>query len=216
MVEKRFLIEKIVANYLYDGARFTTDELSKELRVSKRTLYEIFGNKNNLIRDCANYIMHLIQYDGLDAYSKDISDINFIKMILPIKNTNHYLIGLSKYNKFIADIKKLYPDIYAEIILDCNARLHKLMERYIEIGVERGLFRTEINASLFIDIIENERRTMDSVIRKYSGADILHTGIIAFFRGICSEKGVRLLDNILAKETTIMIKNIEYQISKKL
>ena len=42
MVEKKFLIEKIVANYLYDGARFTTDELSKELRVSKRTLYEIF------------------------------------------------------------------------------------------------------------------------------------------------------------------------------
>ncbi len=211
MVEKNCLIEKIVANYLYDGARFTTDELAKELHISKRTLYEIFGNKDNLIRDCANYIIN--QYDKIVPKNGTISDVDFMKMILPIKYPSHF-ISLSKYNRFFADVKKIYPDIYSEIFLNFNNRMRELLVQYFVIGMDRGLIRTEINPDLFIDILENESRIFNERFRKYMVSDILYTFIIAVFRGLCTEKGGQLLDDIVMKYETDMIKNIEIQMEK--
>lgn len=106
------LREKVIqkATFLFsrDGIKnVSMDELASSLRISKRTIYQNFDNKEDILRNCI-----LEEYKNLQQrFTKIISEadntvIAFLQIINEYKS-NNLPNGI-----FMSDVNIYYPDIY--------------------------------------------------------------------------------------------------------
>lgn len=92
------------------------DDVSKEINISKKTLYKCFRDKNELISSTVN--IHI------DRMESAINEIKF-KQSHAIKQLNeitHYAVEQSRSlnPNMIFDLKKYHPEIYQVLVIKEN------------------------------------------------------------------------------------------------
>ena len=89
---KQDIIKRTVPILLERGLKTSMDELSQSLCISKRTIYENFENKDELISHCIDFIIS----EGDEAITKFIRQCNNpIEEMFPILHENvRYIYGL--------------------------------------------------------------------------------------------------------------------------
>lgn len=175
----------------YGIRSITMDYIASELGVSKRTLYEIFQDKDDLVYQAI--------IEGTKEHRKMCQNIiressNIIEAIYKIGKFNHELFA--KINPlFFEDLKKYHFSIYNKFHQNGDLRDYELTRTLFEKGKKEGIIRNDINIDLLniiihklIDIIH------DDDLKFYDNDEILKTVFIPFIIGVSTEKGRILVE----------------------
>jgi len=172
------------------------DDVAKDLKISKRTLYEIFTDKEHLLLECAK--LNTEQQNQIHAsYMKKSTGIMDI-LCFTIK---HGLEEFSHINpSFFIDILKYKPvRDYFEKKRESEVTIH---EQFLQRGIEEGLIVNNINFKLLFRINKAaiDNLINDKVYEQYALQEIFQTFILVFLRGILTEKGQKELEQYLGDE----------------
>lgn len=171
----------------------TMDEIAESLSISKRTIYENFKDKNTLVFECLKYMDQII-----DTKMKQICrecDNTMVEMMATTQEMQRILKSVNP--KFLNDVKGLnLPNDYCR---------QKEMERQIRYemrltkGQEEGLIRKELPVTLLsTSISEGIRQMAEKAIKENPSIQIykiINTFIKIFYRGIATEKGLKIIEN---------------------
>ncbi len=173
------------------------DDISRELGISKKTLYEYVKDKDELV----SLIIDL-EFEGRSAcftelYKTYKNAIDELYQALKIVNT----ILKEHSPTSVYDLRKYYPAEYKKMY---TMRREKLMEHFItnlERGKEEGLYRSEIDETVIAKLqvlraestFDNDFFKTEELISPKIFAEIFEYHI----RGIATEKGLKELKNVL-------------------
>lgn len=206
MTVREKILEHATEQFLQTGIRANTmDDISRMAGVSKRTIYEHFKDKDDLVRATLVHIdkKFSTQRDVILAESENTIEMVFGMMKLSIQ-------ALNKISPlFFDDLKRRYLKIWKEVHrvnLD-NQMIHILT--ILKKGINQGLFRKEINVEIVSALLMQQLRIMpDKNIfpeEKFSKQLVFENVIINFFRGIATPKGHELIDKFLEENRRFFI-----------
>ncbi|WP_153631329.1 TetR/AcrR family transcriptional regulator [Prolixibacter sp. SD074] len=183
-----------------DGIRSVTmDAIAAELGISKRTIYENFRDKTELLREGI--------IAGGALYSKKQEEImenapNVIDALYRIGKENHQV--MQKINpRFFSDLKKHYPDILELVTHDYMAKSGKFMLRLFRQGVEEGIFEQGINMEIveavWIQLVELAQSSKETgvISDSWSVKEWHFYLFMPYLRGISTDKGRMLIKQYL-------------------
>jgi len=190
----RILKESGILFSKYGIRSITMDHIANELGISKRTIYEIFKDKEDLVSQAIE--------EGLKAHKGfcqkiiDESD-NVIEAIFKIGKLNTDMFG--KMNPlFFEDLKKFHSKIYNRIHKKGEIKDYKLTYSLLERGVKENLISKDINIEIvnifihkMLDIVHSEE------LKSFSPNEVSKSALLPFFIGISTEKGRELIENYL-------------------
>jgi len=197
MTYKEDLIEKCTVIFTSYGVKVSTDEMSRMLGVSKRTLYELFDSKENLIYECVNFTIERMRAI-VDAHFEKNTN-NVIEKLFPMSNPKlqKMLVG---DNRFLKDIWRLHTDIYRQTMEKYIESYKKRIIDIIKEGMEKGVFLSDINPEIIIDVIFTIHTALFDKLEffeKHSPDDLFKNTVLCYLRGISTPKGLELIEKTL-------------------
>lgn len=182
---------------MLNGIKATTmDSIAAALQMSKRTLYEIFGTKDELFKEVHHYYHTKIR-DEL-AFIFSTSD-NIMEAIIRCFLYNRDLMSRLNIN-FVRDMhefstnKNLFPE---EERREHYQNLYEVLKK----GVDEGYFRPDINLMVQCKMFSLQmgalKRAEELFKEDISLLEIYDNIIIGFLRSISSDKGLHELEKNL-------------------
>lgn len=173
------------------------DDVAAALTMSKRTLYEMFADKEELLLEC----MKLNQEKKREYAAQVATTANNVLEIVFCLYQNGMEEMKNMHPSMYRDIKK-YPKV-CEYLNQRKAQSANNSKVFFETGVRQGLFRADINFDIFqflTDLSMNGFLNNDLLMEHWALADVLDTIVRVNMRGICTEKGQRMLDDFLKEK----------------
>lgn len=166
------------------------DSIAKLLGISKRTLYETYPNKEQLLLECVKlyeeqYDIHMSEYSNEPSH--DVIDIISEFYRQQMKN-------LSDVNPaFFSDIER-YKSV-REFFDEKHGERKNKVDYFFKRGISEGLFRGDLDYNIVSNIAMS---SIDHVMksRMYEQQDItyiLHNIMSLYFGGICTKSGLERL-----------------------
>ncbi|MGN0221703.1 MAG: TetR/AcrR family transcriptional regulator [Prevotella sp.] len=169
------------------------DDISGVLSISKRTLYEIYGNKEDLLLE----VLHLMQEECMEKFSKVCKESNNVMddFISFCKFQTEFMKSLSP--AFITDIQK-YPKVHEYMKAHSNESKQHSMS-FFRRGVEEGYFLPFLDYRLICDMLEIQRQHIISsqLYCTYSFEELFYNLTVTVLRGFCTTKGIAQLDSFI-------------------
>ena len=183
--------------FFQQGIRYTTmDQIAQTLGISKKTIYQFYENKDELI---VQSIKHNIMLD----HARIIKLISESENIIAVMKQ----IGDDMYRKFqqsnpifFEDIKR-YENLLEEKLFKPNKYLKdQTLTMMLEQGKKEGVFKQELKtkiAGLFlIETMKQMKELEDLLYPEYSREDIFQNVLINYLLGIATDKGKKLIIEI--------------------
>jgi TetR/AcrR family transcriptional regulator, cholesterol catabolism regulator len=194
-LKERILSKTSELFLVYGIKNVTMDMLASELGISKRTIYEIFGDKENLVVEFLAFVYRKQNTMRMHIIENAEHSIEAMFQIF----RSQYLEHKSIPKVFLEDLKKYIPVMNKRLFSDADfLKEHSSSYKLLEKGVQQGIFRKEINTEmvdlflqeLFPFVMNNERIMM----RKCEDMEVFTNIILPYFRGLCTIKGINLID----------------------
>ena len=192
--QKDRILAYAIENFSRNGIRnVKMDDIASDLGISKRTLYQLFKDKENLLVECFKY--------SEKRSAKLYSEL--------IKSTDNILELYTKWLKMrIDEIRSINPQFFSDLnkysrvqkyFRDVSALKSKEGLKFINMGIAQGLFRNDINYNVLLRIsdIVTESIMRNELYLEYSYDDLFGSTSIMSVRGICTKKGYDLLDKYI-------------------
>lgn len=194
------LLSSILDILLQKGpSRTTMDYVASTLSISKRTLYEIFENKDEMLRAVLHY-MHRENHQKIEEVFRTTP--NIIEALITTINLHREWLVKTK-PVFFRDMDEKYKNLRLTFDKTNESRNMHLGE-VIEKGINQGLFRAncdyEINLRLLRVQIESIKR-MEEYFPPEITIDAAFEAIArGFLRSISTVKGIEILDKLEEKQ----------------
>ena len=195
------LRERIIENastlFFQKGIRsMTMSDIANELGISKRTLYEVFRDKEDLLENCI--CTHIARADEMIQKEADRSD-DVIETMM--RMYARHLNEIQTVNRLVInDLKKYHFNLYNIIEKKQKENVHLLLP-LLEKGVKQGLIRNDINFEIILWLVKSQFRALMNddyfPIDKYSMNEFIQAIILNFMRGIATSSGNEKLDGML-------------------
>jgi AcrR family transcriptional regulator len=198
---KNRIIEEASLLFFNKGVKsMTMSDIANELGISKRTLYEVFRDKEELLEICVN--AHLEKADREIAELSADSD-NVIDTLMRIYAK--HLQEIKSVNKLVLhDLKKYHSHIYKKIECKQKEGIYMFMP-FFNKGIEQGVIRKNVNFEILIWLLKAQFKTLmdDDFIPtdKYSTDEFIRAIILNFIRGIATPLGNEKIDKIVEQLT---------------
>ena len=201
--ELKNIILKVRQLFMKYGIKSVTmDDVSRELGISKKTLYQYVDNKNDLLAKILE-----LELDDSDCFMEGIdrSKVNAIEELFII---HQYLIKVLKEisPSSLYDLKKYYPDFYIKMKSQRREKIYHRVIQNMQKGISEGLYRNDINIDLIAKMqVDRVEKTMDSdylTLDEISAPEIFLDVFKYHIRGIASEKGHIELEKEIEKLKT--------------
>lgn len=190
------LREKIlrVAMQEFMGKGFRTvrmDDIASLLGISKRTLYETYSNKEQLILECVR--MHEEEIDGImAAYSSDPSH-NVIDIIMEFYKQQ--IASMTDSTPVLLSELKKYERV-REYMMSIRKTRRKKAVSFFKRGVEEGYIRADVDFDIVLRIgdISIEHAMKSKMYETFSIQHLMRNIIFLFIRGMCTAEGIKKVD----------------------
>lgn len=170
------------------------DDIAGSFSISKRTLYEIYPTKEDLLLECLRREEEeckLCLEDLKSNHSYDVLDIL-------IEDYQHRMQQLSKINPvFFTELFK-YKRVCEYLEEEDKARI-ELHRQFSERGIAEGLFRSNVYPEIVVNMVTvSMRNAMQSQMYKdFDFKEIFNNIILTIIRGVCTPKGIEKIDRLL-------------------
>lgn len=191
------IVDKAMQLFVQHGIKAVRmDDIAHSLTISKRTLYEIYGNKEALL---VEVMLKVREREEAELRAIGQRSKNVMETILNV----YYLRTEQMRNTnplFFIDLAK-YPSV-VKILKSNHERTHSDFMRFIERGVGEGYFRSDIDYELvyFMFNAFSEQCKTEHIFQKYSLERIFRNNVFVVIRGICTQKGIDLLEQFMQGE----------------
>lgn len=198
MSQRAELRERIIATamqaFTTEGIKsITMDDIASSLGISKRTLYEVFANKEELLRECILRRQKLIDDYTQEVYSHSSNVLEvifavFLKSIEIFHQTNR---------RFFEDIQK-YPSAFA-IIQERRKQDSEKTVSFFKMGVEQGIFRSDVNFAIANLLVSEQFDVLmhTDICNEYPFIEVYESIMFTYLRGISTEKGAKVLEDFI-------------------
>lgn len=189
------ILEVAMQDFIQRGIRAVKmDDIAGSLGISKRTLYEIFPNKESLLLEG----IRLKQAMGEEEMAKSVTEKNPNTMDIIMKFYHMQMEELSSLPMtFITEISR-YP-LVTEFLRKKHQKSEENANRFFQRGVKEGYFRSDVDYELISRL--GEGMTQNAIARQlyfqYEPQYIFRNIIFLFLRGFCTQKGLEYIDNTL-------------------
>ncbi len=195
--KKQEIIRASMLAFREHGFRnYTLDQLSKDIKVSKKTIYELFGSKKELI-------VKVIEYQ--EDYIADLANTiaaesqNAVEQWVRFKQAMDSEISFDKVAQTFEELGKYYASITQETRETVKSQVYNIAYYTIIRGQREEVFITELSAeeaashyACYFSAISNDSiRPMDSTYQR--GFDVM---FYLFLRGILTDKGREIYKNL--------------------
>lgn len=192
---KSRIIDYAMGEFYKRGVRAVKmDEISQGLHVSKRTVYEIFGDKEELLL-AGLKIKSLEMREKLETYSCNVAHnvVDIIGYFYKLQMEVNSMVGVAFYE----EIHRM-PRV-VEFFNQEHEREFADRVKFLKAGVEEGLFRQDIDYSLTMELLSASMSEImrNQIYKKYSMQQIFDNFFLVIIRGFCTERGAALLNKVI-------------------
>lgn len=172
------------------------DDIANKLAISKRTLYEIYANKEKLLLECIRQSEEKMNQQMRD-FSSDPNH-NVIDIIIEYYDTR--IKNSSDVNPCLFEELRKYPEVL-EFFDNQHKERQVAQQVFFKRGLEEGYFRDDVDFEIVSMVGDASMKYVmqNQVYRNFKLDYILHNIILLYVRGICTEDGVAKLDELLAE-----------------
>ncbi|MGB0525252.1 MAG: TetR/AcrR family transcriptional regulator [Flammeovirgaceae bacterium] len=195
---KERIIEKTADMFMRYGVRSVTmDDIANRISISKKTIYQHFKDKKEVVKVCMEYLMNQ-DYEEMMEIQRVSKDSIHEMVLLSVKfreKTKEMNPGL------LFDLKKYHPDAW-QVYLDMKDRCFKsTIVDALERGKKEGVIREEIDISVIAQMrIAHVEVGFDPEVFSPSEYDIAHVQeqmFTHFVYGVTTTKGQELFNHYL-------------------
>ncbi len=193
------ILEAVIVSLQSKGFKATRmDDIASGLGMSKRTLYEIFENKDDMIFNAIKYFRRkqIHQITRIFKTSDNVLEA-VIKTILlhqqVIKNSSP--VFYNELNSYAQKFKEFFHD-------DSNRDNEQEFLSMLEQGVQQGVFKSNkdyrLTMKIFMIQMESLKRCEDLIPCDIRPWQIYTTISLNFLRSIATAKGLEILENYIS------------------
>lgn len=198
MTVKEQIVEGALELFKKMGIRAVTmDMLAESLGMSKRTIYENFSNKDEIVEACVRIVNEKMKDMAKEILGKSEHYIETYIMFM-WAHINR-IRGVNPL--FMHDIKKIYPKTISKQAGEIDHFLREKMVEFIEKGKKENVFRSEVNPHIvanvvyeFSKLIRNRFETGTNTLSNFPLEDVFEHMAINFIRGLSTVKGIELVE----------------------
>jgi len=169
-------------------------DIAKQLGISKRTLYEIYTDKEELL------------YQGVVAYDQKKRE-HLSEYASTANNVIEVIV--EAYRMKVREVHTVNPVFYEDIlkypkveayIKDMHERRREGFISFMQRGVDEGCLRPDVDYVLFQIFLDSIGKNVmeNQLVKKYSVGEIFGNLFLVIIRGLCTIKGLALLEKALA------------------
>jgi AcrR family transcriptional regulator len=197
---KNRIIEEAATLFRTYGIKTVTmDLLASNLGISKRTIYEVFGDKDELLIGVVQWMYE--KQKEMMANILDESENVIVANFRMIDVMRDHFQNMSP--AFLLDIKKYHHAVLFETQGKCDLQDYRNGVEIVARGVKEGVFRKDIEIELVSRcILELLKISADSEIfpsDKYSRNDIIKNVYVNYLKGIATVMGLEIINNLEKK-----------------
>jgi AcrR family transcriptional regulator len=196
--DTRQLFDKVGRLFKKYGIKsITMDDISRELGMSKKTLYQYVADKSELVEKVIQNEFNDFKNKVNALLSEDIDEV-----LQLIKFNRLILENLKTYNTVIEnDLRKHYFDLYQKLKLQYIDLFRECIRSNITEGKKHGIYRNEIDidvlTKLHVSRIEQAPYSEVYTIEEYTSPGFAREACMVHIKGLINEKGQILLNRHL-------------------
>lgn len=169
------------------------DDIARQLSISKRTVYELYANKEQLLYEGVRYYhqIHEQQMHELVEQGKSVMDI-------VLEAYRHQVDNMKTVSpQFYDDLKK-YPRVL-KLIESHNRHNRIAIIDFLKRGVSEGYFRGDLNYDIVVLMFDaiGQAIMTGKLYRRFDMEQVFKSMVFTSLRGICTTMGASVLDNEL-------------------
>jgi AcrR family transcriptional regulator len=181
------------------GVKSTSmDEVASSLGISKRTIYENFRDKEDLLLSYLKQVCEDRKKTVQELMERFDNVVEVFLHIMEIHKTATFA-----NIKFYEDIYRYYPNVDA-FLKEESHKANEFFVQFLKKGVEQGVIRENLNIEVEAFLVEESTSIYmrASHIDKFpfSFSELISTVMVNFIRGISTEKGIKIVDKYLEKQ----------------
>ena len=198
---KEDIVKRALNEFMQYGFKtFTMDDLANKMGMSKKTLYEHFSSKQDLVDACLDYALEMSCTNVTTFVQGEGSVIENVyqnqKKVQEIFNINS--------DRPIWELQKYYPKTYERMESEFAKTDALFIDKLLEKGWQEGLFRKDINVN-FYKIFYSSVQRLRSIThtfpeREFPFWETIYTILEYFFRILVNERGLKELERVLEQE----------------
>lgn len=202
MDNRNKVIQKAGELFLTMGIRnITMDYLAIELGMSKRTLYEFFGQKDTLVIEALHEIF---RQENEELRRIIVDSDNVVEALFKIIRRKKEL-HTSLPRVFVEDAAKYMPKMRECLFNDKDSlRLNSLSFLMLERGVKEGVFRKELDIMIvdqfILDMIQLIHSHSRIAVNNLCSDELLNNILMPYLRGLSTPKGLALINNFFEEQ----------------
>lgn len=195
------IIQQALKMFMQYGIRSVSmDDVSRELGISKKTLYTVVDSKSELVR----LVVETHQADEEAIMDKIVDEAE--DAVDAMINVGRYIIDMVKNMKpsVIYDLQKYYRKIYDHWNAIHSQCMQDMVTNNLNLGIKQGFYRPELEVDVIAKLyVGKVHIIMDEKIfppENYSQADVVRQHFIYHLHGILTHKGLsKMYDENLLK-----------------
>lgn len=198
---KADLLESIAELFHKYGLRSTSmDDICTHLKISKKTLYQYFSNKDDLVEQMALHRESVLRKSREVKQLQKLDSVEFL--VVMGESIIRHLSSQHQMNLF--DLKKYHPEVYQRINERHWVFFKEQLTMAIEKGIRDGYFREDIDKQVQIYLFAKqigflgEPEVMSNM--EYPIDVIIETIIENAIRGFVTPLGMEKLEILLKKK----------------
>lgn len=193
---KNYIITESDKLFIQFGIKnVTMDDIAKQIGMSKKTIYQHFSDKNELVNifisnklDCQNDY-----FDELQAVAENAVH----EIVLSVINIH---AQLSSFNsRIFFDLQKYYPEALLSFSDFKKNKIAPFIKSNLERGKNEGFYRADINVDILTQLRLEQSEIIiknidDYTLNKYNLVEVMTEITKHYLYGICNSEGLREIE----------------------
>ncbi len=200
MTQKENIIHHASKMFVEQGIKAVRmDDIAQELSVSKRTLYELFEDKEELIYQS---LRHYFETERERRISQIAEIDNTLEVM--VVNLRDMIDSASIAGRIRRNIKRFYHTVYKRLEEDVQSKSKDDLNRWVEGCIESGYFERNVQVRYAVDVLHHSVHgmlvnTLDEERPSNELVSMMSYSLLVFIRGLCTIEGQRIIDECTSK-----------------
>jgi AcrR family transcriptional regulator len=195
------LISRISDLFIRYGIKnIVMDDIARELGISKKTLYNSFENKADIL---IKVVQHVLIHEFTELDKLICQKLNAIDQLQII--ATYTINTLLKVNPILPyQLQKYYPQVSSKLISQRREYIQKRIKQNFSLGIEQGFYRenfdVEIVAVYYSDFLNNKCIKLFVEESNVDYDSLIRTILIISLRGIATSSGMEYIEEKFCNE----------------
>ena len=191
------ILEVAMKAFATDGIKAVKmDYIAQSLGISKRTLYELYKNKELLLFEGIKKFKTQRQRESMLLASESANVMDLLIRVYRVKTEEFRQVN----PLFFSDLVK-YPSVL-KYLEDDRQNTRTRLKAFLKRGVNEGYFRSDVDYDMVLRILDslNDFVMRVHLFQEYSIEHLFKNIIFVSLRGLCTKRGIEVLDKFLDED----------------